>query len=347
MPTLYVSEPNATVRVHGDTLTVTAPDDPDGPKGPEPARNQTVISAAIEQLESVVIIGHNHITADALRACLDKGVSVSWITRGGRLIGRAMPEAPRSADVRLLQYAATTAADATDQAKQIVLAKLANTAAILTDIQSNEPGNDTIASAIAAQTRFMENVHAAPDIETMHGLEGSAARAYFEAYGAAFKSEITFTGRNRRPPKDPANSLLSFGYTLLGNLLGALIEARGLDPCLGFFHEIRPGRQSLALDLLEELRAPVVDRFVLRSCNLRIIRPEMFRDDPESGGVLLTDEGRRVFFREWERNLLKPIKCETEQKKIPPRDIVRRQVNDYAMSLRENRSYKPFLYGGY
>lgn len=347
MPTLYVSEPNATVRKSGSVLTVTSHDDPDGPEGPEPAQNQTVVTVALEQLEGVVIIGRNHITAGALRACMDNGVSVSWLTRGGRLVGRAMPELPRSADLRVQQYATATAPDAIQRARKVVLAKLTNTAAILTDIQSNYPGDESLKTAGAAQARFMENVHSAPDIETLHGVEGASARAYFEAYGAAFKSGITFTGRNRRPPKDPANAMLSFGYTLLGNLLGALLEARGLDPCLGFFHEIRPGRQSLALDLLEEFRAPVVDRFVLRSCNLRIFRPEMFRANPESGGVLLTDEARRVFFREWERNLLKPVKCAVSGQKLPPHGIIRRQVNEFAMSLRENRDYEPFLYGGY
>lgn len=347
MPTLYVSDPNATVRASGGVLTVTSHDDPDGPQGPGPAQNQTVITVAIDQLESVVIIGHNHITADALRSCMDKGVSVSWITRGGRLVGRAMPETPRSADLRVLQYTITTAADALQRARGVILAKLANTAAVLADMQSNYPADESLKTAADAQARFMENVNAAPDIETLHGIEGASARAYFEAYGAAFKSEITFSGRNRRPPKDPANALLSFAYTLLANLLGALIEARGLDPCLGFFHEIRPGRQSLALDLLEEFRAPIVDRFVLRSCNLRIFRPEMFTENPETGGVLLTDEGRRVFFREWERALLKPIKLATSGQKLPPRDIIRRQVNEYAMSLREKRNYEPFRYGGY
>ena len=108
--------------------------------------------------------------------------------------------------------------------------------------------------------------------------------------------------------------MLSFGYVLLGDLLAGMLEARGLDPALGFFHEPRPGRPSLALDLLEEFRHPVVDRFVLRVSNLRILRPTMFEpdepdelDETEAGGVRLTRDGLKRFFRAWEKHLSRPL----------------------------------------
>src|SRR5262249_17738051 len=141
------------------------------------------------------------------------------------------------------------------------------------------------------------------------GLEGSGARAYFQALSAAFLGDIGFTGRAHRPPPDPANALLSLAYTLLTNALAGLLEARGLDPRMGFFHEVHGARPRLALDLVEEFRHPVADRFVLRLCNLRIMRPELFEPDPEhAGGVRLTRPAYRRFFQEWEKFLREPLR---------------------------------------
>jgi len=344
MPTLYVSEPASTLRLMAGALAVTTAGADEKGDG---AHSALLITVEPHLLESIVIIGHNHITADALHFALDHGITISWISRGGRLKGRAVPEMPRSADLRLAQYAAC-ADDSIRlyKARSIVRTKIINSRQTLEDIRSNDTGEDTLSSAIGRLGEMQELAAESPDIENLTGLEGAAAREYFSAYGSAFRSEITFNGRNRRPPKDPANAILSFAYTLLGNMTGALLEARGLDPCLGFFHEIRSGRHSLALDLLEEFRSPVVDRFVLRSCNLRIIRPEMFQQDQQTGAVLLTDDGRKSFFMAWEKHLLKPMRCAGLEERLTPRQIIRRQVDEYAASLRQNRPYTPFLYGG-
>ena len=185
-------------------------------------------------------------------------------------------------------------------------------------------------------------------VEVLLGWEGTIARTYFQALSTAFRGAIGFAGRQQRPAPDPANALLSFGYVLLGNLLAARLEARGLDPALGFYHTPRPGRPSLALDLLEELRHPVVDRFVLRACNLRILRPEHFEADPDRpGGVRTTRDGLKRFFREWEKHLLTPLRdAETSPEKIAVAPLLNRQIERLAADLRGGDPYQPFHYGG-
>ena len=170
---------------------------------------------------------------------------------------------------------------------------------------------------------------------------------YFEALKSAFRGDISFPGRRRRPPPDPANAVLSFGYVLLNNLLAGMLEARGLDPAIGFLHEPRAGRPSLALDLLEELRHPLVDRFVLRNCNLRAFKPELFEpDERRPGGVRLTRQGLKKFFFQWEKFLLRELPEQGAEERITTTSLLRRQVDRIAADLRGQAPYEPFLYGG-
>ncbi|MBI3090674.1 MAG: CRISPR-associated endonuclease Cas1 [Candidatus Tectomicrobia bacterium] len=344
-------------------LVVTAEVNPDGPAGPEPERRRTLIEVEPHRLEIIALVVRVHITADATRFCLQRGIGVAWFAWDGGYLGRLAPEMPRSADLRLRQYeTAYDPARRLRRARAVVAAKLANAREVLRDIQSNEADAPSLADAIARLKEMVDQVEsggsagvppasredaAQDESGRLLGLEGAGAHTYFQALGNAFRADIPFTGRQRRPPPDPANALLSFGYVLLGNLLAGLIEARGLDPALGFFHEVRPGRPSLALDLLEELRHPLVDRFVLRACNLRILRPEHFEADAERpGGVRLTRDGLRLFFREWEKHLLRPLREQESDAKIEPTALLRRQVERLAVSLRGGEPYQPFRYGG-
>jgi len=349
MPTLYVTEPGAVVRKSGESFVVTLDEDPDG-KGPLPERRRTLAEVEPHRLELIALVGRAHVTSDAMRECLKRGIAVAWFDWNGDYLGRVVPEAARSADLRLAQYrAAADEASRFERARRVVDAKLANAVEVLRDIQSNDPANAALAPAVAEMKRLRAEAASCATADVLLGLEGAAAHAYFAAFGSAFRAEIAFTGRRRRPPPDPANALLSFGYVILGNLLAGLLEARGLDPALGFFHEVRPGRPSLALDLLEELRSPVVDRFVLRGSNLRVFRPEMFEADAErEGGVRLTREGLKVFFREWEAHLLRPLREKgiEEAARLAVMPLLRRQIERLASDLRGGERYAPFLYGG-
>lgn len=344
MPVLYVTVPGATVRLSGESLLVTIEEYSSGESGT--GRRKTLMEVESHRLELVSIVGTAHITSTAMRHCLERGISVVWLTRGGELLGRTVGPMPRSADIRLRQYAAASdVAARLSRATGAVQAKLLNAQAVLRDIQSNNPGNEILGRAMAELKRMAESAQACQEVGSLLGIEGSGARCYFEGLGASFKAEISFQGRKHRPAPDPANALLSFGYVILASRLAGLLEARGLDPCIGFLHELRPGRPSLALDLLEELRHPVVDRFVLRNCNLRVLRPEHFEPPDEDGGVRLTREGLRIFFAQWEDHLLKPLREQGCPERISPQGILRRQVDRIAASLRTGEPYQPFLYG--
>ena len=139
--------------------------------------------------------------------------------------------------------------------------------------------------------------------EELRGIEGEAAKLYFDGFDDLIlqqRPDFAFTGRSRRPPLDPVNALLSFAYTLLARDCAAALEGVGLDPYVGFLHRARPGRTSLALDLMEELRAVCADRFVLTCINQKTLTPKHFVKQ-ESGAVLLTDDGRRAFLQAWQQ----------------------------------------------
>jgi CRISPR-associated protein Cas1 len=336
MPVLYVTEPGATVRLASRSLRVTVrPAD-------ERATPEARAEVELHRLELLALVGPVHLTYDALSACLEAGIGVAWLSAGGRLRGRVVPNVPRSADLRQRQFEVFRDDEARlARARQVVEAKLANAAGVLRAVRSNHPRAE-LAAGLAVLRELRDRVAGCDNAASLLGLEGIAARAYFEALAVAFVGDIAFAGRQRRPPPDPANALLSLGYTLLAGRLAGLLESRGLDPAWGFFHEARPGRPSLALDLLEELRHAVVDRFVLRGCNLRVFTPRHFQpDDERSGGVRLTRDGWRLFLARWEEHLRQPLR-EGAGEVAGVEALLLRQVERLAADLRGGAVYEPF-----
>jgi len=339
MPTLYITHSRATLRRRGDSLLVTAEVDPDGVAGLLPASTSELFETEPHTIEIIGLIGEVHITLDAMQLCLDHKISIAWFSRGGEIRARLVPAGARMGDLALAQYRAhTDEPRRLELARAIVRAKIEGAAHVLAEIHDSQRENIALVTARGELAQLDQGVAQCASRDALLGHEGNAARVYFDAFGQAFRGEIRFPGRRHRPAPDPANALLSFGYVLLSNLVAGIIEARGLDPGIGMLHEFRSGRDSLALDLVEVFRHPVVDRFVVRGCNLRVFRPEHFESDG-NGGMRMTRDGLRTFFPQWEEHLAR--KRQAGDKTASFRDQVVSMVDSFAAALRSGAAFDP------
>jgi hypothetical protein len=200
-----------------------------------------------------------------------------------------------------------------------------------------EPSRDALQQSAGA-------VSGARDIAALDGVEGSAARAYFTALMAFNRSPFVWPGRVKHPATDPLNAMLSFTYTLLMNEFTALLEGAGLDPYLGFLHQVDYGRPSLALDLMEPFRHPVADRFVLTMVNRGIFDATDFRDRGDRPGTFLASGAMKRFLAEYERWML----ARPPRQEGPPaprfRDLLRTEVEHLVAALSEGASFVPFRF---
>ena len=163
---------------------------------------------------------------------------------------------------------------------------------------------DKINAAVSQMCESLANLENSKNRSELMGIEGIAAKAYFGVFSQMIlrnESVFVFDGRTRRPPLDPVNAMLSFAYTLLGNEIAGALETVGLDPAVGYLHTMRPGRASLALDLLEELRAPLADRFVVTQINLGIFTEKRIFRKKKIGAVFMTDDARKAFLSAWQK----------------------------------------------
>ena len=345
MPTLYVTEPGAVVRRRAGSLIVTCEEDGSSSEKNVGEHKSLLLEVEPRRLEMIGLVGRVHMTAEATRMCLDSGIAVSWFTRGGALLGRLVPELSRTADLRLHQFRTIeNTASAMELGRCFIDAKLANAAALLSTLRSNRPGEPRFSETIAHLGRLRERVSSTADRETLLGFEGEGAAQYFSVLGLAFSADIEFEARRRRPPPDPANALLSLGYVLLTNLIASALEARGFDPYLGVLHTPRSGRPSLALDVIEEFRHPLVDRFVLRLCNRRQFRSDCFETDPKTSGMRLKRDSLKRFFREWEAML--DARMAGLGENITAEQALQRQIDRLATHIRGREPYRALLLRG-
>lgn len=200
---------------------------------------------------------------------------------------------------------------------------------------------------ITSLNATMKQLKEAENTDSIRGMEGEAAARYYSVFNELIlsqKSDFIFNARSRRPPQDNVNALLSFAYVLLANDCTAALESVGIDAYIGFLHKDRPGRASLALDLEEELRAPLADRFVLTLINNRVIQDKHF-EHQEDGAVLLSEEGRRVFLRAWQERKQEKLTHPYLQEKLPWGLVPYVQSLLLARHLRGDLDgYPPFLW---
>ncbi len=261
---------------------------------------ETKLSVPIHHLQSVAVFGSVMVSPGAMELCAQTGVAVTFLSMTGRLVARV--DAPGSGNVLLRREQfrqADQPAACAKLAKQCVAGKLRNARQVIqraareTDVPEDAARLDKATNDIANAIRALEP---ATDLEVIRGHEGEAARAYFGAFSAMVRHEretFAMRERTRRPPLDPLNALLSFTYALLLHDCVAALTAVGLDPSVGFLHADRPGRPSLALDLMEEFRPLIADRLVLSLINRRQVEPKGFQTR-DGGAVEMGDVTRRA-----------------------------------------------------
>ncbi|MFD1881089.1 type I-C CRISPR-associated endonuclease Cas1c [Paracoccus pacificus] len=261
----------------------------------------------LHMLASVVTFGPILILPALIGASAERGITLVLLDRVGRFQARI--EGPVTGNVLLRRAQYRVSDNATEVVRGIVLGKIANQRAVIRRAlrdyghEMAPPAREALKRATDRMAMILRRVQLSDDgVDLLRGSEGEAATLYFGVFDHLIRSpdaELRWTGRSRRPPLDPMNALLSFLYTLLTSDCRSASEAVGLDPAVGFLHRDRPGRPSLALDLMEELRAPLADRLALSLVNRRQLRAGDFRR-MDGGAVLLTDDARRTVLTAWQ-----------------------------------------------
>lgn len=330
MSFVYVTEQQAWIRKAGKRLVVEK-------EGTE------LMEIPWRETETVLVFGNVQVASQALRAMLDQGIELAILSRNGQLRGQVTPVSPRNFSLRMRQYeAARDERLCLSLAREVVAAKIESSAAVLRRYRMNHPDAVSLEDIRDLDSR-VPAARAASSLETLRGIEGAAAARSFRALAGMVPPAFAFHGRNRRPPRDPVNALLSFGYVRVGNELQSLLDAMGFEPYLGFYHQSEYGRPSLALDLLEEFRAALVDRFSLRLLNLGILKPGDFVTSPEKG-IRLTAEALEVYIEHYEKELTSTVSSEGEA--LPWRHLFRRQAERLARALRQDEPYRAFRLEG-
>lgn len=239
-------------------------------------------------------------------ACAKKGINFSFFNPFGKFLCRVSGESRGNVLLRKQQYRISdNEMDSCATSKNLILGKVYNCRwSIDRTLRDHElrVDQDKCRQAISLLAKIMDRIKEEENLNTLRGLEGEAATIYFGVFDSLIlnqKEDFYFHGRNKRPPQDPMNAMLSFGYSLLANDCAGALEGVGLDAYVGFMHRDRPGRKSLALDLMEELRPVLVDRFILTLVNNRQIHKEHFIIS-ESGAVQFTDAGKKKFLTAWQ-----------------------------------------------
>ncbi len=263
---------------------------------------QSLLRVPLHNLDGIVALGWDiGASAALMAACAEAGVTLSFCTPHGRFQAAVRGFTPGNVLLRRAQYRASDDADAaTALARPMICAKIANARLLILRALRDHGANPALETATRALDRSTREAAAATNLDALRGIEGDAASVYFAAFGLLVRAPgFEFSGRIRRPPTDRVNALLSFCYSLLAHDCRSALESVGLDAAVGFLHRDRPGRPSLALDLMEEFRPVLADRCVLSLINRRQIQSSDFVAR-ETGAMELSDNARKRVLTAWQ-----------------------------------------------
>lgn len=292
--TLYITNPDYYLSLEGETVTVLSD-------------KKKIGKIPLHNLESIITCGYMGASPALMGKCAQEGISIIFLSRNGKFLARIVGEQYGNVILRKTQYRVSECEEESLKlAKCFIMSKLYNSRWILERaIRDHKLRVDTEALKSASLTlkNSLNSAYECKSMDSLRGIEGEAASIYFGVFNELIlqqEEDFSFEFRSRRPPLDKVNALLSFAYVLLTSMCTSALESVGLDPYVGFMHTIRPGRKSLALDLVEELRSVFADRFVITLINKKLILSKHFIEQ-EDGAVLLNDEGKKIFFKYWQQ----------------------------------------------
>lgn len=336
--TLFITTPDIYLSLQGETVVVTHEDTQLG-------------RFPLHNFEAICTFGYAGASPKLMHACADKNINLTFLSRSGKFLARVIGESKGNVILRKTQYRLSDSEiESAKIARNFIFAKISNQKWILERMARDYPlrVDVPIFKQVSSDlTATMKEILATEDLERLRGLEGQAATAYFKLFDQMIlqqKDIFYFKNRNRRPPTDKVNALLSLAYTLLASDVAAALETVGLDAYVGFLHRDRPGRASLALDVMEELRGVMADRFVLKMINKKIMQTSDFIQK-ENGAVLLTEDGRRKFIKAWQERKQESLTHPYLNEKINWGLVPHAQAMLLARHIRGDlEEYPPFLW---
>lgn len=294
------------MRILLNTLYVTTPESylsKDGLNVVISVKQNEIFRIPIHNIEQIITFGYMGASPGLMKLCADNNVSLTFLSPQGRFISRSQGPTRGNVLLRKTQYKYSDDPDFTlHLCKLFIGGKIQNYRNILRRFIRDNGENNAVTKVAEYLQRCKKRVLDANSVDSVRGIEGEAATYYFSAFSQLLlnqREDFVFKGRNRRPPKDAINAMLSFVYTLICNDMTSALETIGLDPYVGFMHTLRPGRASLALDMMEELRAYLGDRLVLSLINRKQVTIKDFIKQGEEG-IVMTDSARKTILAAWQ-----------------------------------------------
>ncbi len=327
MAVLYISEHGLKASVSGEVLLFKS-------------QGEVVKKVPLAYVDRVMAFSSVQFTTQCLSLLAKRDVPVVIYNSKGRYLYSMHTPMGKNVSRRMKQYKLAEDNDYTIAfCRRIVKAKIKNASEFLRRY-GRRHSNSKIGDALGELKVIDSKVCGAKERNELMGLEGYAARSYFYVYASMIGDYLPFGSRSRRPPKDPVNSLLSFGYTLLAGEIESLVEGFGCDPAVGFYHGIQYGRSSMALDLTEEFRSICIDRFILYLAGEKIFTNSDFEE--KSGGCYLVKDKSKKFYAEYEKWMNRGLGFQSAS---TWRKLIRRQVERFSLSLDAEGEYIPMDYG--
>ena len=333
--TLYVTTQNAYLHKEGQSVVVNV-------------EKESRLRVPVHTLDGIVCFGAVSMSPFLMHHCAENNVAVSFLSHFGKFLARIQGPVSGNVLLRREQYRLADQPDAAAGiARNILIGKIANARTVLRRALRDHGENKELANAESRLAQYLHRLERPRPVDELRGNEGEAAASYFSAFPQLVtvqEEAFVFSGRNRRPPTDPVNALLSFAYTLLVHDCRSALEGGGLDPCVGYLHADRPGRPSLALDLMEEFRAFLADRLVLSLINRRQIQPKDFNDSA-GGAVSMTDAARKTLLATWQKRKQEEITHPYLGEKCKVGLLPHLQAQLLARHLRGDlEAYPPFIW---